>query len=538
MLYCQIAQALQDISQAPRRQKVDLTARLLAKQGPEMLCPAVRLLLGELWLPWEEKEMGIGPEALMAALAEVSEEDVSRLRERMGEMGLVAEAALRQKGQHSLCSEPLQAFSVYERLRRVSRMKGKESEQRKNALLRGLFLEATPLEGKYIARTALRNILAGVGHKTMLAALFQAFHCDQSRVLRAYNLMPDPGRIAGMALNSELEGSTVQPKVPINLMIIRKGRAMNPESSGESQQLAFLPKYPGLRVQVHKTKEETLIFTSRLRNITRALNGLSQQLCAIEEDFIVDADLIGFQEGKICRQAEMVKYINRRRLSRRSRLQPALLAYDLIYLSGEDTCSRPYLERRKRLEATLGEPEAFPFLGISTAEETLPENNDAFHDYLARVRKRGGEGLLAKDLQAAYSPGVGSSQDFIIKAEETISAVIIRAEYGRGKNEPLYAKFRVALRGSEGLVPVGWAWRGLGQKDVLDLSRHLKTLVRDQDELGADVTPQVILDLKIRGAIKGPDGYNIQQAVIEEIRFEASQEDADDLERLEGICCR
>ena len=84
MLYCQIAQALQDISQAPRRQKVDLTARLLAEQGPEMLCPAVRLLLGELWLPWEEREMGIGPEALMAALAEVSEEDVSRASRKNG----------------------------------------------------------------------------------------------------------------------------------------------------------------------------------------------------------------------------------------------------------------------------------------------------------------------------------------------------------------------------------------------------------------------------------------------------------------------
>jgi ATP-dependent DNA ligase len=92
--------------------------------------------------------MGIGPEALMKALAEVSEEDVPRLREGLSEMGLVAEAALRQKGQHSLCSEPLQALSVYERLRRISGMSGYESEQRKNALLRGLFLEATPPGGK------------------------------------------------------------------------------------------------------------------------------------------------------------------------------------------------------------------------------------------------------------------------------------------------------------------------------------------------------------------------------------------------------
>ncbi len=534
MLYCQIAQALQDISQAPRSKKVDLTARLLADQEPEMLCPTVRLLLGELWLPWEEKEMGIGPEALMKALAEVCEEDVSRLREGMGEMGLVAEAALRQKGQHSLCSEPLQALSVYERLRRISRLNGKESEQRKNALLRGLFLEATPLEGKYIARTALRNMLAGVGHKTMLAALFQALHCDQARVLRAYNLLPDPGSIADMALNSCLEGITIQPKNPVNSMIIRSCPAS--EFGCESEMFAYLPKYPGLRVQVHKSNGDAIIFTSRLRNITMSLNGLSQSLSAIEEDFIVDADLIGFQDGKMCSQAEMVKYINRRRLSRRSRLSPALLAYDLIYMDGEDACSRPYLERRKRLVEILGEPKALPFPGMSPAEEKILENDGAVQDYLSLVRGFGGVGLMARSLHSTYCPGVRSGSDFLIRAEETISAIIIRAEYGQGKGEQVYAKFRVALRSDDMLVPVGWASHGLGQKDALDLSRHLKSLVRDQDESGADLIPRVILNLKIRGACKGPEGYSIQKALIEEIRLEASEEDADDLERLDRIC--
>ena len=114
------------------------------------------------------------------------------------------------------------------------------------------------------------------------------------------------------------------------------------------------------------------------------MNGLSQSLSAIDEDFIIDADLIGFQDGKICSQAEMVRYINRRRLSRRSRLQPALLAYDLIYLAGEDTCSRPYLERRKSLLEILGEPKALPFPGMSPAEEKLLENDEAVQDYLAR----------------------------------------------------------------------------------------------------------------------------------------------------------
>ncbi len=55
--------------------------------------------------------MGVGPEGVAAALEEISEENISLLRDRMGEMGLVAEAALAEKGQHSLSSEPLQSMS-------------------------------------------------------------------------------------------------------------------------------------------------------------------------------------------------------------------------------------------------------------------------------------------------------------------------------------------------------------------------------------------------------------------------------------------
>ena len=103
MLYSELPLPCEEISQVPRGQKVDLAASLLAGVELQMLCPVVRLLLGELWPPWEEREMGIGPEALMAALTEVSEEDVPSLRENLGEMGMVAEAALVPKGQHLLC---------------------------------------------------------------------------------------------------------------------------------------------------------------------------------------------------------------------------------------------------------------------------------------------------------------------------------------------------------------------------------------------------------------------------------------------------
>jgi DNA ligase-1 len=420
MLYCKIAQALQEISLAPRGGKAELAGRLLVQFEPHLLCSGVRLLLGELWPPWEEREMGIGPETLAAALAQVSVQDISVERERTGEMGAVAEAALRQKGQHSLFSEPLQVQSVYERLRRISAIEGKESEQRKIALLRGLFLEATPLEGKYIARTAIRNMRAGMGHQTMTAALAIALHCDREEITRAYNLMPDLGSIAAMAKAGKLEKTAMSPGVPIRFMTFP---GKEPELPGE-----FLPKYPGLRVQVHKTKNEISIFTSRLRNITSALNGLCRQLCQIDPDFVVDADLIGFKDpgsndtNDICSQAEMLRYINRHRLSRKIGISPALLAYDLIALQGEDICALPYQDRRKKLLTILGLPKDMPFKGISPVQEEMLMNKAALAEFLCQ--KSGLRALLERDLQAAYRPGQAGLRDFIIRAKHSLAALM------------------------------------------------------------------------------------------------------------------
>ena len=240
----------------------------------------------------------------------------------------------------------------------------------------------------------------------MLAAFFHASHGDQNRILRSYNLMPTQEESRPWP---SPQTSRDQPSSPVPNQSHDNSQRQSDESRirRRAAQYAFLPKYPGLRVQVHKIKGETHIFTSRLHNITTALNGLSQQLGAIEEDFIVDADLIGFQEGKICRQSEMLKYINRRRLSRRSRLSPALLAYDLIYQSGEDTCSRPYQERRKRLVGNTWRAQSLAFRGnLSLPRRRFSEIMRESQDYHARVGKGGGEAIDGKRSPGGLLPGL------------------------------------------------------------------------------------------------------------------------------------
>lgn len=537
MHYSKIARVLQEISIASRSCKADLAAALLSEINPDsgILCPAVRLLLGELWPPWEEREMGIGPEAIMTALEEVSDQDIPSLRESLNEMGLVAEAALGQKGQHPLFHEPLKAQSVYERLRRISEMSGKESEQRKNALLRGLFLEATPLEGKFITRTALRSMQAGIGHKTMIAALSTSLHCDREKIERAYGLMTDLGKIAIMAQGGKLEEVTVQARTPIRLMLFRQSDPVVPG--------CFLPRYPGLRVQVHKIKKEIFIFTSQLRNVTVSLSGISRQLERIESDFVLDALLIGFhdcagKERAICSQAEMLRYINRRQLSRKSRIRPSLLAYDLIALQGEDVCHRPYQERRESLLSILGEPQSMPFQGISAAREYILTDPGAVDELL--MEAGGARALLERDPRAAYLPGRIAVGDFIIRAGLKLAAMIVRVSWGRGRNGMIAGKYQVALRDGDELAPVGWASGGLSEDDQLRLSHALTSLASCEGEgNGGDaevpVPAQVLLNLMISGAHKRDGRYIIDRPVIEGFVLNASPTDADGLEMLERI---
>ena len=162
--------------------------------------------------------------------------------------------------------------------------------------------------------------------------------------------------------------------------------------------------------------------------------------------------------------------------------------------------------------------------------------SSAVDEFLCRADKAGARALLERDLQAAYRPGIVAERDFIIRAEHNLAALIVRVSWGRGKKEKHLARYQVALRSGEELVPVGWAWRGLSEKDQLALSQCMRSLVRDEDDSGADVNAQVVLNLKIRGAHKSGGRYSILEPVIESVRLNASPEDADELKRLEKIC--
>jgi DNA ligase-1 len=349
--------------------------------------------------------------------------------------------------------------------------------------------------------------------------------------------MPDLGCIAELARRGKLDDGHISAKIPARFMIYPRGREFFPA--------AYLPKFPGLRVQVHKAEDGVRIFTSNLREISSSLNGLARDVGQLEADFVADADLIGFFDSvsggasatsSICSRMEMLRYINRRRLARKSSIRPALLAYDLLLLDGRDICSMAYAGRRERMLGSLGPPQTVPFYGISPAEEWhLIERGD-LDDHLCRAQREGASGLLARDPAGLYLPGEVAERDFIIRAEHTLSALVVAVEWTRRKNGEPHARYLVALRKGEALVPVGRVWRTRSDCDCRPLFQAAKSLQRSGDEAGAGAAPQILLKVKVQGVHKVGEEWRIIEPVIEGYHLRSSPEDADGIKRLESIC--
>ncbi len=141
---------------------------------------------------------------------------------------------------------------------------------------------------------------------------------------------------------------------------------------------------------------------------------------------------------------------------------------------------------------------------------------------------------MVRDPEAPYRLGGCSERDFLIIDEENISAVVVRAEYGRGSKEQHLVRFQVALQSNDDLAIVGWASSGLKPKDARTLEDHLKSLALEQDEGGINVRPEVILSLKISGVRRiVHEGYRILRPRIVDMRLDGAPEEVDRLERLQ-----
>ncbi len=209
----------------------------------------------------------------------------------------------------------------------------------------------------------------------------------------------------------------------------------------------------------------------------------------------------------------------------------------MLFKDGQSTLELPLRERRKVLESMIAplNSECKPADGLITGDEAKAQ------EMFVESLKSGNEGLMGKDLNATYTPGVRGKKMVKIKSVlDTLDLAIVSAEWGHGRKAGWLTSFEVACmdeHSGEYLV-LGKVASGFSDEDLIAMTERLKPLVTGEHERIADVQPDVIVEVKFEEIQKSPiynSGYALRFPRLVRVREDLSPEDVNTFARVMNI---
>jgi DNA ligase-1 len=442
-----------------RTELTELLARLLAKTPTKLLDKVIYLMQGRLYPNYVGVEIGVGEKLALRTIALASGRSLKGLAsdyQRLGDVGLVAAAALEGKVQTSLAPAPLTVERVYETLERIATTSGGGSLDAKLKGLSSLLNDATAVEAKHIMRAVTGELRLGIADYTVLDALALAFSGDPAnrRVLeRAYNLSSDLGAVARTLAERGLVGVhefRIEVGKPVRPMLAERVATAAEALAKLGGRCAVEYKLDGERLQLHRFPDGVQIFSRRLENITghypdavqlarehvRANSAIAEaEAVAINED---TGEHLPFQELMHRRRKHGVA-------EAMERYPIALNFFDVLYADGADLTSQPYRARRRALLRLIRPSER-----VRVVPGLITNDVERIDRFMAEAVAEGCEGVMAKDLQSVYRAGAREFAWIKLKREyrsaltDTLDLVVIGAFHGRGRRAGTYGTYLLA----------------------------------------------------------------------------------------------
>ena len=430
-----------------RLEITDLLVQLFKKVPPKEIREVVYLTEGRIAPDYAGIELGVAEKLAIRVLVQVTgleEAHVQALWKEKGDLGLVAEQAIREKRQVALTSAPLTVRKVFDNLLAIAQAAGEGSQQLKIDRLAELLRDAQPPEAKYIVRTVVGKMRLGVADMTIAAALAAAFARKEQAdaVERAYSVSSDLGEVASVLATKGIDGLAeihLQVGRPILSMLCERIPTLK-ETFERLGRCAFEYKYDGLRMQVHISKAKVEIFSRRLENIT---GQFPEIVAAVRSSFTAKDGII---EGEgVPVDPNTGEFLPFQEVSRRrgrkfdvdkmaADFPVTLHLFDCLLKDGEDLTNRTYEERRQILKTIIKEGERVKF-----AEVLITANEDEAEKFFQQAIERGCEGLVAKALDSTYEAGargykwVKLKRDYQAAMSDTVDLVVVGGLAGRGK---------------------------------------------------------------------------------------------------------
>ncbi len=396
---------------------------------------------------YENVEFGMGEALIAQAIARATDKplaDVKKEYKDKGDYGIVAEELVKGRG------KGLEVDVVFDRLHEIATASGDGAVEKKVTLLANLLKQVSPREARYLLRIPMGRLRLGVGDVTVLDGLSWSVTGDKSlrpELERAYNISSDLGLVAtqfkegGVKALSKIKVSVGRP---IRMELAERAKSAEEiiERMGEC---ALEPKVDGFRVQAHKDGDNVRLFSRNLEETTGMFPDVADAVRAQirARQAIIEGEAIAFDPDTGEFRPFQETSQRRRKYGideMRTTLPLKLLAFDVLFIDGQDVTGEPYKKRHARLGKLIKDGQ-----GIQLIEQIIVNEPRAVDEFFMAKIEAGLEGIMAKRLDSTYVAGARNFNWIKFKRayqghlRDTLDVVVIGYLRGRGQR----AKFGI-----------------------------------------------------------------------------------------------
>jgi DNA ligase 1 len=532
-----------------KNMKVSLLSRYLSFLDGESLSIAVLFLSGRIFSLGSKFAINIGFSTIMQTLSEISFLDKDQIQQsylQYGDMGSLAEYAISKKHTVSLIQQqPLTLPFLYDRFKKIADIIGSDSSKIKKNILKGLFLDCSPLEAKYLTKIINGEMRIGLTEGLVEVGVSSAFNEELGKIREAMVVSGDISQVALLAKRGLLYTAVIKPLQPIGYMLADVMFSADQIINYFQKPLICEYKYDGVRAQMHKLGKQVKLFSRNMTDITNAFPELagaainSKLSLSMENiDFILDGEVMAFRNGKPLHFQELQKRLRRKNVTGQviADVPVVYAVFDIAFINQEQTILNP-LNRRKEILSRISFKEP-----IIIAKQSIVNTAQKIITMFEESRDIGYEGLVLKEPESQYHPGKRGRYWIKLKQElDTIDAVVVIAEYGHGKRAGVLSDYTFAVRdeiNSNQLRIVGKAYSGLTDKEINMITKKLRSIMIKDDGYGIVVKPEVILEISfdsIQKSDRHDSGFALRFPRIKNIRGDKNVADIDTLQKVRRI---
>jgi DNA ligase 1 len=299
-------------------------------------------------------------------------------------------------------------------------------------------------------------------------------------------------------------------------------------------------KWDGIRVQIAAGRGEVRLYSRTGDDIGRSFPELVR---ALRFEGVLDGELLIRRGTDVAPFNDLQQRLNRKTVTKRmiERYPAHIRLYDALVLGDDDLRQLPFVARRARLDAWFAANRPH---GMDMSELITFGSKAELEEIWRTTRGIGIEGLMLKRLDSPYLPGRPKGHWWKWKrAALTVDCVLMYAQRGSGKRSSYYSDFtfgawRTSADGARELVPVGKAYSGYTDAELLEIDRWIRGHTVDRFGPVRSVTPELVFEVAfdaIQRSARHKSGVAMRFPRIHRIRWDKPAEQADLLEDIEKL---